>query len=82
MFAYIIVCFLDNQRGRDMAKGKGTTDLSKYLAEMEEVKKQYQQYVEISQIYKLPIFQPDPKPQYDPPSDKNPLTINEIVLAK
>ena len=59
-----------------------TTNSTKYLDEMEKVKEQYQQYVEVSQIYKLPIFSPDPEPQYAPPSNENPLTTNKITLTK
>ena len=53
-----------------------------YLAEMEKAKKQYEQYIETSQIYQLPIFQSKPEPQYAPPSIENPLTTNQITLAK
>ena len=54
----------------------------KYLDEMENAKKQYEQYMEISEIYKLPIFQVIPEPQYAPPSVENPLTTNQITLTK
>ena len=59
-----------------------TTGPTGYLFEMENVKKQYEQYIEISQIYELPIFQPVPEPQYAQPSIENPLTTNEITLKK
>ncbi len=65
-----------------MAKAKKTPHTSKYLDELEKAKNQYQQYLEISQIYKIPVFRTDPKPQYAPPSDKNPLTTNKIISAK
>ena len=55
---------------------------SNYLAEMESAKKQYEQYIEISQIYQLPIFQSVQEPQYAPPSIENPLTTNQITLTK
>ena len=39
-----------------------------YLKTLEEVKKQYQQYVEVSELYKLPM-QKDAEPlQHQPPS--------------
>ena len=58
-----------------------TTDLAKYLIEIENAKEQYEQYMEASQIYKLPAFQPEPEPQYAPPSRENPLTTNAVTLA-
>ena len=60
---------------------KATKNSSRYLLELEKVKEQYQQYIEVSQIYKLPIFLPDPEPQYAPPSNENPLTTNKITLT-
>ncbi len=59
-----------------------TTDSAAYLVEMEKVKKQYAQYVEVSQIYKLPIFESKPEPRYEPPSIENPLTTDAITLTK
>ena len=61
---------------------KATKNSSEYLIELEKVKEQYLQYMEVSQIYKLPIFSPDPEPQYVPPSNENPLTTNKIMLPK
>ncbi len=55
---------------------------NKYLLEMEKVKEQYRQYMEVSEIYKLPTFSPDPEPQYANPSGENPLTNNKITLVK
>lgn len=47
-----------------------------YLKILEEVKKQYQQYLEVSEIYKLPMFQPEVDIEVQPPSPENPLTEN------
>jgi len=56
--------------------GKTSED---YLRTLAEVKKQYQQYVEISGLYKLPVKKQEEKtPQYLPPSPDNPLTTNRI----
>ena len=47
-----------------------------YLRTLEEVKKQYRQYVEVSELYKLPIWK-EPKPvKFQPPSPEHPLTTN------
>ncbi len=52
-----------------------------YLKTLEEVKKQYQQYVEISGLYTLPIQQEEEPIQYQPPSLENPLTTNTIRIS-
>ena len=49
-----------------------------YLKTLEEVKKQYQQYVEVSELYKLPITKQESRVQYRPPSPQYPLTMNRI----
>ena len=49
-----------------------------YLRTLEEVKKQYEQYVEVSELYKLPIQKAEEKTQYQPPSIEHPLTTNSI----
>lgn len=59
-----------------------TIDSTEYLVEMEKAKKQYEQYLKVSEIYKLPIFQSIPAPQYMPPSIESPLTTNKITLAE
>ena len=51
-----------------------------YLRILEEVKKQYQQYVEVSELYKLPTRK-EPEPmRYQPPSPEHPLTTNTIRI--
>lgn len=52
--------------------------LDDYLKTLEEVKKQYQQYVEVSELYKLPIQKKEEIVRYQPPSLKHPLTTNRI----
>lgn len=52
--------------------------LDDYLKTLEEVKKQYQQYVEVSELYKLPIQKKEEIVQYQPPSLEHPLTTNRI----
>lgn len=51
-----------------------------YLKTLEEVKKQYRQYVEVSVLYKLPIQKEEQTVQYQPPSLEHPLTANRIRL--
>ena len=53
-----------------------------YLAEMKKAKKQYEQYIETSQIYQLPIFQSMQEPQYAPPNIENPLTTDKVTMTK
>lgn len=52
--------------------------LDDYLKTLEEVKKQYQQYVEVSELYKLPMQKVEESVQYRPPSLEHPLTTNTI----
>ncbi len=47
-----------------------------YLETLDEVKKQYQQYVEVSKLYELPMQKESDAPQYQPPSPEHPLTTN------
>ncbi len=51
-----------------------------YLNTLEEVKKQYQQYVEVSELYKLPTPKEEEPIQYEPPSIEHPLTTNTIRI--
>lgn len=61
-----------------MSKKTKTENVSDdYLKTLEKVKKQYQQYVEVSELYKLPV-QKEERLQYQPPSIEHPLTTNTI----
>ena len=51
-----------------------------YLKTLEEVKEQYQQYVEVSELYTLPIQKEEEPVQYQPPSPEHPLTTNTIRI--
>ena len=51
-----------------------------YLKTLEEVKRQYQQYVEVSELYNLPIQNEEETIQYQPPSPDHPLTTNSIRI--
>ena len=51
-----------------------------YLKTLEEVKRQYQQYVEVSELYKLPTQEKEEILQYQPPSPEHPLTTNAIRI--
>ena len=53
-----------------------------YLKTLEEVKKQYRQYVEISGLYTLPIQREEEPIQYQPPSLEHPLTTNKIRIME
>ena len=47
-----------------------------YLKTLEEVKKQYQQYMEVSELYTLPIQREEKPIEYQPASLEQPLTTN------
>ena len=49
-----------------------------YLRTLEEVKKQYEQYMEVSELYKLPVQRAEEETLYHPPSPEHPLTTNSI----
>ena len=51
-----------------------------YLKALEEIKKQYRQYVEVSELYKLPIQKEEEPVQYQHPSPEHPLTTNTIRI--
>ena len=61
-------------------KPKANTVSENYLKTLREVKRQYQQYVEISELYKLPIQKEEEIIQYQPPSPEYPLTTNAIRI--
>ena len=66
-----------------MAKdGKTNAITEAYLKMLEEVKKQYQQYVEVSELYELPIQKEEEPVQYQPASPEHPLTTNRIYTAR
>lgn len=52
-----------------------------YLKTLEEVKKQYQQYMEVSELYKLPTRQKEETIQYQPASLEHPLTTNTFRVT-
>ena len=49
-----------------------------YLETLEQVKKQYQQYIEVSGLYELPIQKEEEIIQYQPPSPEHPLTTSRF----
>ena len=49
-----------------------------YLETLETVKKQYQQYLDVSELYDLPTAPQESEPEYEPPSIDNPLTTNTL----
>ena len=64
-----------------MCKGSKTDAITEdYLKTLEEVKKQYQQYVEVSELYELPIHEEEEAVLYQPPSQDYPLTTNTIRI--
>ena len=50
--------------------------IDEYLKVLEEVKLQYQQYLEVSGIFELPPINKQNELEYLPPTPKNPLTTN------
>ena len=54
--------------------------LDDYLKTLEEVKKQYQEYVEVSKLYELPIQKEEKQVNYQPPSIEHPLTTSTIPI--
>jgi hypothetical protein len=62
-----------------MCKGSKTDAITEdYLKTLEEVKKQYQQYVEVSELYTLPMQKEEEPVRYQPASPEHPLTTNMI----
>lgn len=59
--------------------GKASDD---YLKTLEAVKKQYRQYVEVSELYTLPIQKEEEMIQYHPPIPEHPLTTNRIHIKQ
>ena len=57
-----------------MTKDKPEIDFVELL---EDAKKKYEEYLELSKIYVLPLHQ-EKAVQYEPPSPKNPLTTDGI----
>lgn len=51
-----------------------------YLKTLEKVKKQYEQYVEISELHKLPIQKEEEDTLVPLPSPEHPLTTNRIGI--
>ena len=58
-------------------KGKSSDD---YMKTLEKVKKQYQEYIEVSKIYELPVFKEEKPIEYQPPSPEYPLTTNSFRI--
>ena len=62
-----------------MRAGNETGNASdEYMKTLEQVKKQYEQYVEVSELYKLPMQKEKEPVQYQSPSMEHPLTTNTI----
>ncbi len=51
-----------------------------YLKTLEKVKKQYQRYVELGELNKLPIQREEETVRYQPPSLEHPLTTNTVYI--
>ena len=49
-----------------------------YLETLKQVQKQYQQYLEVAELYKLPYQKQPKKPSYAAPSVEQPLTVNSF----
>ncbi len=57
-----------------------STSNDDYLLILETVKKQYEEYVEVSDLYNLPYHQNEAQVSYRPPGREHPLTSNTIHL--
>ena len=51
-----------------------------YLNTLEEVKKEYQQYVEVSELYTLPVQEEQEPLESRPASPDQPLTTNSVSV--
>lgn len=51
-----------------------------YLKVLEKIKKKYQKYVEISELYKLQRSKEPESIRYQPPSLEHPLTTNKTSI--
>ena len=51
-----------------------------YLNTLKEVEWQYQQYIDVSELYKLPNHMEQESIQYQPPSLEHPLTTNTVHI--
>lgn len=65
---------------RGMKGNKSKETCNDYLETLEEIKKQYQQYVEVSELYKLPTSKGEEQIEYRSPSPDNPLTTNTFSI--
>ena len=67
-----------------MADQTGSNHVSNdYLETLERVKKQYQQYVEVSRLYELPARKEEEKPaKRRTPSRENPLTTDQFRVKQ
>ena len=74
------MAFLYKNNGYKMSKKNRTKHIQEdYLKTLEIVNKQYQQYMEVSNLYKLPTKKQSEEVQYQPPSPEHPLTINTFT---
>ena len=60
--------------------GRADANTSDYLKTLEEVKKQYQQYVEVSELYTLPVQKEQEPLESRPASLDQPLTTNSVQV--
>ncbi len=51
-----------------------------YMNTLKEVERQYQQYIDVSELYKLPNHMEQDSIQYQPPSLEHPLTTNTVHI--
>lgn len=62
-------------------KTKSDKVTADYLKTLEEVKRLYKQYVEVSRLYELPTTKEETV-QYLPPDMERPLTTNTVTSTK
>ena len=72
---------VENTHAVETAKvDEQSTSNDDYLLILEAVKKQYEEYVEVSDLYNLPYHQNEAQISYQPPGREHPLTSNTIHL--
>ncbi len=70
----------DADKEVDVGKGKDVADY--YLRTLERIQKQYQQYLEVSELYKLPTQRKSKTLQYVDPTLDHPLTVNTLRIEQ
>ena len=71
-----------NDSGKKTQRETRKEETVDYLDVLEEVKEQYQQYIEVSGIYDLNRLLEPKDEEYLPPTPENPLATNKFVMKQ